>query len=108
MLMQRRRAGVRKIFWDIFQAMEFAGFPKNIDCEDEGFLKEAMGRFEWMEEEPLIYLVELAMRANFGKGPIFREDTVFAQEMYWYICKNIYQGLSGVRKLVFRYVFAYF
>ena len=107
-LMQRRRAGVRKIFWDIFQAMEFAGFPKNIDCEDEGFLKEAMGRFEWMEEEPLIYLVELAMRANFGKGPIFREDTVFAQEMYWYICKNIYQGLSGVRKLVFRYVFAYF
>lgn len=104
---RRRKEGVKEIFFDVCSVLSLAGFTEEADCQDERFLESALVRFPWLDREAFAALIELAVRANFGKEPVTQEERRFAWEMYCEICREVYRELPAGRKVLFRMYYCF-
>lgn len=106
-LKRRREEGVREIFSDVCGMMELAGFAEEAECQEERFLESALEKFPWLDREAFERLIDLAMRANFGRETMTREEREFAREMYREICRGVYGELPAGKKVLFRWWYVY-
>lgn len=97
---RRRSAGVRELYCDICGMFALAGFEPEEDCSGEEALGALCTRFPWIDPAEFAVLSELALRANFGQGPMSREETDFARQMYRKIEKGIREEISAERRFV--------
>ncbi len=102
-IQKRHRAGVKEIFYDICALLAWEGFNEELENADY-FTEAAVRKCSWLPEKEFALMVELAMRANFGKGRMTKEEIRFAREMYQRIRNQIKQDLSGIRKFQFHMI----
>lgn len=107
MLKKRGRQGVRELFCDVCSILAMAGFREEADCQDERFLENALAKFPWLDREAFAAFIDVAVRANFAREPVTKEERRFAQEMYRKICREAYRELTPGRKVLFRWWYVY-
>lgn len=107
-ILKRRTAmGAREVFWDIIAVLEFAGLPKNTELEQEVFEAAVRERFPWLETESVSRMLDVAMRANYAREPVSKEETLYLKEMYNFICLQVYRDLSFVKRQLFRFAYVF-
>ena len=107
-ILKRRTAkGAREVFWDIIAVLEFAGLPKNTELEQEVFEAAVRERFPWIEIESVGRMLDVAMRANYAREPVSKEETLYLKEMYDFICLEVYRDLSFVKRQLFRFIYVF-
>lgn len=107
LLKRRRQADVREIFCDICKLMSLAGFQADADCQDETFAAGMLKSFPWLEQDSVLKLLDLAVRANFDCKPMTKEERGFAWDMYRGFCMHIYPGLPLPKKALFKFLYVF-
>ncbi len=87
--------------------LEFAGLPKNTELEQEVFEAAVRERFPWIEIESVGRMLDVAMRANYAREPVSKEETLYLKEMYDFICLEVYRDLSFVKRQLFRFIYVF-
>lgn len=100
---RRRKAGAAELFPSIYQTLVLGGWKEETDCQDAHFAAALAAEFPWIEEKEMQEVMEIVMRANYGKDPVTEGENRKVQHMYWMIAKKVYEGLSFWKKIWARY-----
>ena len=100
---RRRKAGAAKLFPSIYRTLVIGGWKEETDCQDAHFAAALAAKFPWIEEEEMQEVMEIVMRANYGKDPVTEGENRKVQHMYWLIAKKVYEELSFWKKIWARY-----
>ena len=106
-LRRRKKKNVREIFHDMYEVLQMGGLTEEVDCQEADFPAFAARHFTWMKEQEFAEIMNLVMRANFGRGVMKTEEIKFMRDNYRYICNKVYRNLPGMKKIIFRYCKVY-
>ena len=81
---RRRKKDVAGIFSDVLKVLTEAGLPGETDCLAQDFVSKVHDQFKWLSEEELDKMVEMAMRANYGREKMTKEERLYMRSMYRY------------------------
>lgn len=100
---RRQKAGAAKLFPSIYRALVIGGWKEETDCQDARFAAALAAKFPWIEEEEMQEVMEIVMRANYGKDPVTEGENRRVQHMYRLIAKRVYEELSLWKRIWARY-----
>ena len=107
-LRRRKKKNVREIFHDMYEVLQMGGLTEEVECQEADFPAFAARHFTWMKEQEFAEIMNLVMRANFGRGVMKTEEIKFMRDNYRYICNKVYRNLPGMKKIIFRYCKVYY
>jgi len=107
-LRRRKKKSVREIFHDMYEVLQMGGLTEEVECQEADFPAFAARHFTWMKEQEFAEIMNLVMRANFGRGVMKTEEIKFMRDNYRYICNKVYRNLPGMKKIIFRYCKVYY
>ncbi|WP_148411383.1 transglutaminase-like domain-containing protein [Murimonas intestini] len=105
---RRRKKDVAGIFSDVLKVLTEAGLPGETDCLAQDFVSKVHDQFKWLSEEELDKMVEMAMRANYGREKMTKEERLYMRSMYRYICVQTGKIMGRWGKIKLRFLKAYY
>lgn len=104
-LVLKKREGLDAagLFVLLYRNLLAGGWKEEADCGSPEFAGELAKIFPWMETDRMEDVMEIVMRANFGKEPVTEEERQRVQRMYRLVSEKVYEGLPPWRKLWSRY-----
>lgn len=105
---RRRKKDVAGIFADILRVLTEGGLPDGTDCLEQDFVPKVHDQFKWLSEEELEKMVDMAMRANYGRDKMTKEERLYMRSMYRYVCFQTGKSMGRWGKIKFRFLKAYY
>lgn len=102
-LKKREGADAAGLFVILYRTLLAAGWKEETDCGSPDFAGELAKTFPWLEKAGVEDVMEIVMRANFGKEPVTEEERQRVQRMYRLVSEKVYEGQPVWRRLWFWY-----
>lgn len=106
-LENRKKKPVKELFHDMVRALELAGLPQETQYGRDQFVRAATEAFPWFKEELAYEMMEVVIKANFANEDTTETENWFMRRAYRYICRKIYRGLPYIKRILFRYFYAF-